>query len=360
MLYLVKIMPKKPVITVVAGGQSSEHEISLLSARFVFENIDRSRFKPYFLGIDKKGRFRLYEDGQKLLWHADNPEKVKLAPGYKPVAFLPAGEGRLVFLDDLTKKFKIDLFFPVLHGAKGEDGVIQGMFEMVGAKYVGCGVLASAVGMDKAAVKMIWLRHGLPVGKFLVATLESVPDFAQVKEKLGLPVFVKPANAGSSVGVSKAKDKKEYLASLKQAFEHDQKVLIEAEIKGREIEVAVVGKGKGAYASTPGEVITLSDEFYSYKAKYLDENGAEMKIPAPLDSKTKQSFKKIALEAFLAIGAKDISRVDFFLTKDGQIYLNEINTMPGFTARSMYPKLLEHDGVSATKLITRLINLNLG
>ena len=353
-------MQKRLKLGLICGGQSSEHEVSLQSVKFVLESVDLKKFIPYIIGIDKKGRWRLYEPGQKFLWHETDPKKIKLAPGWQEVTFFPGSQGKLFFLDQPEKKLKLDVVFPVLHGKLGEDGTIQGLFELAGVPYVGSGVLGSAVAMDKDMAKRLWRTAGLPVLNWFKLTQDKLAEFNEVKSKLGLPLFVKPANAGSSVGVSKVRNKKEYQSALKLAFKHDREVLVEVGLeRPKEIEVSILEKTKNQlYASTPGE-IRPKHEFYSYEAKYLDDNGAELLIPAELDVNIIKRFKQLAQEAFLAVGASGLARVDFFLDQKGKIYLNEINTMPGFTAISMYPKLLMHDGFSGQEIITQLVELAL-
>jgi D-alanine-D-alanine ligase len=246
--------------------------------------------------------------------------------------------------------------FPILHGPFGEDGTIQGFLKLADIPFVGPGVLGSAVGMDKDAMKRLLRDAGVPIGKFLtVKSHERVPAFAEVEAALGKPVFIKPANMGSSVGISKVHDEGEYAAAIQDAFQFDTKIIIEEFIPGREIECAVLGNEEPA-ASSPGEVIP-SHEFYSYDAKYLDENGAMLKIPAQLDGQTTKKIQQLAIQTFQTLCCEGLSRVDFFLKESGEIMVNEINTMPGFTRISMYPKMWETAGITYTELITRLIEL---
>ncbi|MDR1430489.1 MAG: D-alanine--D-alanine ligase, partial [Spirochaetaceae bacterium] len=238
----------------------------------------------------------------------------------------------------------------------GEDGTAQGLLKLAGLPFVGAGVLGSAVGMDKDVMKRLLRDGGLPIGKFIVARAhEAFPDFDKVSSEIGLPFFVKPANMGSSVGVSKVHNRGEYLASLKEAFEYDLKILLEEFIPGREIECSVLGN-ETPLASLPGEV-RAAGEFYSYDAKYLDENGAALDIPAKIPADKIKEIQNLAVKTFQVLACEGLGRVDFFMKPDGSILVNEINTMPGFTKISMYPKLWEASGLSYTELIDRLIGL---
>jgi D-alanine-D-alanine ligase len=239
----------------------------------------------------------------------------------------------------------------------GEDGTIQGLFKLYNVPFVGPGVLGSAVAMDKDVAKRLFKEAGLPIGKFLVYSLtdKNKVSFSEIKKSLGLPFFVKPANLGSSVGISKVKDEKEFKKAIRLAFDYDNKIVIEEFIEGKEIECAVLGN-ENPQASTVGEIIPNHD-FYSYEAKYLDADGARMKIPADIPKSLIKKFQDLSIKAFKALSCEGIGRVDFFLTKDNEIYINEINTIPGFTSISMYPKLWEASGLSYAKLIDRVIEL---
>jgi D-alanine-D-alanine ligase len=248
--------------------------------------------------------------------------------------------------------------FPILHGPYGEDGTVQGLLKLADVPFVGSGVLGSAVSMDKDVMKRLFRDAGIPIGKFLTYTVHNPPEsFAAITAALGSPVFVKPANLGSSVGISKARNEDEFTAAVQEAFQYDTKIIIEEFIKGREIECGVLGN-ENPVASVPGEVIH-THEFYSYEAKYLDENGAALEIPAKLDSETQKHIQELAIKAFQVLCGEGLSRVDFFLKENGEIFVNEINTMPGFTKVSMYPKLWEASGIGYTELISRLIELSI-
>ncbi|MDR1869192.1 MAG: D-alanine--D-alanine ligase [Treponema sp.] len=340
-------------VGIIFGGKSAEHEISLLSAKNVYEAIDRMQFEPVLIGIDKSGRWIL-NDASRFLLNADNPAQISLNTSGTPVALQPENNG--LFAVNSAQNIPLDVVFPILHGPFGEDGTIQGFLKLADIPYVGPGVLGSAVGMDKDAMKRLLRDAGIPIGKFIaVKSHEKKPSFSEVEKVLGSPFFIKPANMGSSVGISKVRNESEYAGAVKDAFQYDTKIIIEEFISGREIECAVLGNEEPA-ASVPGEIIT-NHEFYSYEAKYLDENGAALEIPAKLDEKTKQRVQELAVKVFQTLCCEGLSRVDFFLKENGEIIVNEINTMPGFTRFSMFPKMWEASGVSYTELITRLIEL---
>jgi D-alanine-D-alanine ligase len=360
----------KRVVGILFGGKSAEHEISLLSAKNVYEAMDREKYTPVLVGIDKKGRWML-NDADQYLINADNPSRVSLNAG-KPVALQPEIRGLLAAEDgeedtDILKEagenryapIPLDVVFPILHGPFGEDGTIQGFLKLADIPFVGAGVLGSAAGMDKDAMKRLMRDAGIPIGKFLVIKSHEKPlPFSEVTAALGNPVFIKPANMGSSVGISKVSSETEYTTAVKDAFQYDTKVILEEFIRGREIECGVLGNEE-PQASLPGEIVSAHD-FYSYDAKYLDEKGAALIIPAKLDEDTTKRIQELAVKVFKALCCEGLSRVDFFLKSSGEIIVNEINTMPGFTKVSMYPKMWEASGISYKELITRLIELAVG
>jgi len=344
-------------VGIIFGGKSAEHEISLLSAKNICEAIDRTQFEPVLIGIDKSGRWLLNNEPHILL-NSDNPALISLSADGNKVALLPENRGLLAAENaaNLFAELPLDVVFPILHGPFGEDGTIQGFLKLADIPFVGAGVLGSAVGMDKDAMKRLLRDAGIPIGKFIVVkSHEKTPSFSEVIAALGKPFFIKPANMGSSVGISKVHDEGEYSAAVKDAFQYDTKIIIEEFISGREIECAVLGNEEPA-ASVPGEIIT-NHEFYSYEAKYLDEKGAALEIPARLDEKTTRRVQELAVKVFQTLCCEGLSRVDFFLKDNGELIVNEINTMPGFTRFSMFPKMWEASGISYTDLITRLIEL---
>jgi D-alanine-D-alanine ligase len=345
----------KITVGIIFGGKSAEHEVSLQSAKNVYDAIDRSRFEPVLIGIDKNGVWRS-TGGSLSLLNSNDPSRISLNAEGVPVTLAPASAGLLS--PQAGPGPKLDVIFPILHGPLGEDGTVQGLFKLAGVPFVGSGVLGSAVGMDKDVMKRLFRDAGLPIGKFLTfKSHEKLPPFAEIKAALGCPFFVKPANMGSSVGINKVRNETEYANAVKEAFQYDVKIIIEEFIPGREIECAVLGN-ENPIASVPGEVIP-THEFYSYDAKYIDENGARLEIPAPMDSDCQKRIQALAIKAFQTLCCAGLSRVDFFLKENGEALLNEINTLPGFTKISMYPKLWEASGIGYTELISRLIELAL-
>ena len=357
-------MPEALKVGLIFGGRSGEHEVSLLSAQGVMKAIDRTKYQVVPIGITKSGRWLASGDPLKALSSGAMAES-------NPALLLaePSDRG-LMRLEDLETEralsavqvSQLDVIFPILHGPYGEDGTVQGLLELAGIAYVGAGVAASAVGMDKVLFKGIMEARGLPVVPYVVIlrkTWERDPDevLARVEASLGYDCFVKPANLGSSVGISKAHDRAELRAALDDAARYDRKLLVEVAVDAREIEVSVLGNDE-PIASVPGEVVP-SNEFYDYAAKYLDGE-SDLLIPAPIPSQTAEMIAQVAVEAYQAIDCAGMARVDFLLDrKTGKVYLNEVNTLPGFTPISMYPKLWEASGISYPDLIDRLIQLAL-
>jgi len=343
-------------VAIVFGGQSAEHEISILSARNVLAALDRSRYEPILIGIDKAGHW-LLQDSQRLLASAKDPRLVRIESG------APAQVPSPLSAPTTTAAGRIDVIFPVLHGTLGEDGAVQGLFEVAGIPYVGAGVLGSAIGMDKDVMKRLLRDAGIPVADFRTIRrdgFDAGPDrVCEALTELGFPLFTKPANAGSSVGIRKVKQAAGLRDAVRYAFEFDTKVIVEAAVVGREIELAVLG-GNPATVSVAGEIVVEHpDGFYSYDAKYIDEHGARLELPARLSADELSRAQTMALHAFDVLECEGMARVDLFLQTDGALLVNEINTIPGFTAISMYPKLWGLSGVSPTELVTRLIELAL-
>jgi D-alanine-D-alanine ligase len=350
---------KKIRVAIVFGGQSAEHEISILSARNVLAALDSSRFEPVLIGIDKAGRW-LSQNPQKLLDSAPDPRLVRIEAG--TLVQLPSALGA-PGPSASAAPGPFDVIFPVLHGTLGEDGAMQGLFEIAGIPYVGAGVLGSAIGMDKDVMKRLLRDAGIPVAdfrtlrrdRFDIDPQRACADVAG----LGFPLFTKPANAGSSVGIRKATDIASLEEAIRYAFEFDSKVMAEAAVVGREIELAVLG-GSPPTVSLAGEIVVEHpDGFYSYDAKYVDEHGARLELPARIPAEQLARAQALALRTFDVLECEGMARVDLFLRSDGSLLVNEINTIPGFTAISMYPKLWALSGVPATELITRLIDLAL-
>lgn len=338
-------MKRKIRVAIVFGGRSAEHEISFQSAESIYSVLDKNKYEAVLIGIDRTGRWLLNNDSHFLL-NTNNPE-VTLAQG--------KFQKQLVKIDSGNSE-TIDVVFPVLHGPYGEDGTIQGFLKLANVPFVGSGVLGSALGMDKDVMKRLLKESKIPTVKLKVFTKSERDNinFNQLTKELGLPLFVKPANLGSSVGVTKAKNQKQFKQAVNKAFEYDNKILIEEFINGREIECSVLGN-EDPIASLPGEII-LRHEFYSYEAKYLDETGAILKIPAKLPKNIIKKVQDLAVKTFKILCCEGMARVDFFLTKD-KIIVNEVNTIPGFTKISMYPKLWEVSGIPYPELVDKLIQL---
>jgi D-alanine-D-alanine ligase len=339
---------------VIYGGRSGEHEVSIVSASSIFANLDRSRYEPVPIRIEKDGRWVLPARPPAVVSTAD---VTTLASGSTDGA--PTVEPTVAIRD-------LDVVFPVLHGPYGEDGTVQGLLELANVAYVGAGVLGSAVGMDKAVMKTIFAAHNLPIVPHItVMRREWQVDprgiTSRVAHQLHYPVFVKPANLGSSVGISKAKNDDSLCEAMELALRFDKKIVIESGVSNaREIECAVLGNDDPE-ASVPGEIIvTHRDGFYSYTAKYIDAEGATTRIPADLPAAMIEQVRRLSVEAFRVLELSGMSRVDFFV--DGQtnaLFLNEVNTIPGFTSISMYPKMWEASGLPYPALIDRLLTLAL-
>lgn len=345
-------------VGVVFGGRSGEHEVSLRSAKSVIDAMDRSRYDIVPIAITKAGRWLASSDATQLL-----PQAVVESGDTDVTIVGDPTRGELVRLDASSgpdSLGQLDVIFPVLHGTYGEDGTIQGLLELAGLPYVGSGVLGSAAGMDKIAMKMLFRDAGLPIVPFVhftrtqwEADRETVLDL--VDRELTYPTFAKPANLGSSVGITKATDRTSLVAAIDEAARFDRRIVVEQGVDAREIEVAVLGN-EAPSASVPGEIIPHAD-FYDYNTKYVNEV-AEYAIPAALDTEQSELIRDLAVRAFQAVDAAGLARVDFFVERNtGTVYVNEINTMPGFTKISMYPKLWEATGLAYGPLIDRLIEL---
>lgn len=356
-------MEKKKIrIGLVFGGRSGEHEVSLASAESVMANLDRDKYEVVPIGITKEGSWLLGTEPRALL----AAEQSTSAGLEETTAVTLTGDPRLRRLisvengEELGSRGALDVIFPVLHGTYGEDGSLQGLLEMANVPYIGCGVLGSALGMDKEKMKIVFRAVGLPVVDYLVyrrneweRSSEVVMD--AVEQRLGYPCFVKPVNLGSSVGVNKAHDRSELEHAINVAAEYDRKIIIERGIDCREVECGVLGNDE-PIASVVGEVIS-SNEFYDYRAKYIDGK-SRVVIPAGIPQATAEEVRRQAVQAFLALDLNGLARADFFIEKKtGQVYMNEVNTMPGFTSISMYPQLWEASGLSYAQLLDRLVEL---
>lgn len=347
----------KTVVALIFGGKSAEHEVSLRSAKNVADAMDKDLFTPILIGISKEGGWYRFPD-TSVFTQATKIVDQDLPPNAEPVALITQqGKPSLYSLKDHSRT-AVDVAFPILHGTMGEDGTIQGLFKMVQLPFVGCGVWSSAAGMDKEIMKRLFTEAQIPNARYMLLTPYKNTSYAEVVQQLGSPFFIKPANAGSSVGVHKIKSAEDFEKNLKDALQFDTKVLAEEFIQGREIECSVMGHNRAPQASLPGEIIP-QHEFYSYEAKYLDDNGALLRIPAEISPELVQKLQVLAKKTYQVMGCDGLTRVDFFLRPNGEFYVNEINTLPGFTKISMYPKMWEATGVSYKELITKLIHFGL-
>ncbi len=345
----------KKKVALVFGGRSAEHEISVRSIKNVYEALDKNLFDAHLIGISKEGSW----------YHIGSAESLKkmtaltdsTLPRDAQATSLICQKGRpSLHLLEKNVSIEVDIAFPVLHGTFGEDGTIQGLFKMMNLPFVGTGVMGSAMGMDKEIMKRLLTYAGIPNANYLVLHKNKKISFSDIKKKLGLPFFIKPASSGSSVGVHKIKSEEDFEPKIKDAFLYDEKVLAEEFIQGREIEISVLGHNDAPQASLPGEII-LHHEFYSYEAKYLDAKGATPQVPADLTNDEIRRIQELGRKTFELLCCDGFTRVDFFLKKTGEVYVNEINTLPGFTSISMYPKMWEASGLPYSKLITQLIGL---
>ena len=373
---------KKLRVGVIYGGRSGEHEVSVASAASVIKHLDRTRYEPVPIRIEKDGRWTLADKPPSVIKAADVIETARLQaarparPGREAHIVAHPGEDTVLTIErreagSVTEQgtsavvtgLGLDVIFPVLHGPYGEDGTVQGLLELANVPYVGAGVLGSAVGMDKVVMKQLFAAHGLPLAPYIAFLRrdwerDSAALTARVNAELSYPVFVKPANLGSSVGISKARDAHELAEAVRVAAEFDRKIVVEAAVpKAREIECSVLGNDDPE-ASVPGEIVP-SREFYDYEAKYLDE-GSKLLIPAPLSEGQVAEIRRLAIAAFRAVDGAGMSRVDFLMDgESGAMYVNEVNTIPGFTTISMYPKMWEASGLAYPALLDRLISLAL-
>lgn len=350
-------MQEKIRVGIVFGGRSAEHEVSLQSAKNVLEALDRSKYEPVLIGIDKSGRWYLSGQSDWLL-HADDPERIRLNTNSRKVAIMPLpDDNHLIGIGDQLQLGPLDVVFPVLHGPYGEDGAMQGLLKLAGIACVGAGVLGSAVGMDKDVMKRLLRDAGIPIARFRSYRSAQCAraDWHKLNAELGLPLFVKPANLGSSVGISKVRTEQEFALAVASALQYDTKIVVEETIHGREIECSVLGNEE-PITSLPGEILP-NQEFYSYSAKYIDEHGAVLEVPAKLTPNEIAKVQALAAQAFEVLCCRGMARVDMFLQADGQLILNEINTIPGFTRISMYPQLWKASGIGYRQLIDRLIQL---
>ncbi len=355
-------MSRKITVAILFGGKSAEHEVSLQSAKNVYEAIDKTKFNVVLLGIDKSGLWHL-NDAEEFLLNSDDPKLIKLHNIPGNLALVPGEkDDQLVKTSDGNSIGKIDVVFPILHGPFGEDGTIQGLLKLANFPFVGAGVLGSSVGMDKDVMKRLLRDANIPIGDFLTVNFSEKANikFDKIVKSIGLPFYVKPANLGSSVGINRVSNKSEFGFAIRDAFKYDNKILVEENMDGREIECSVLGNEE-PIASVPGEIITdpTHHKFYSYNAKYIDGSGASLQIPADLPQEIIHQVQELAIKTYKVLCCEGMARIDFFLKNNNQLFVNELNSIPGFTRISMYPKLWGASGMPYTELITRLIELAL-
>ncbi|MDH0290325.1 D-alanine--D-alanine ligase [Pseudomonas sp. GD04087] len=344
-------------VGVIFGGRSAEHEVSLQSAKNIVDALDRERFEPVLIGIDKEGRWHL-NDASDYLLNQENPALIALNRSNRELAVVPGkAEQQLVETGSRQLLDHVDVIFPIVHGTQGEDGCLQGLLRMADIPFVGSDVLGSAICMDKDVSKRLMRDAGIAITPFITLTRANAArtPFAEAQRKLGLPLFIKPANMGSSVGVSKVEDEATYDEAVRLALAFDDKVLVESAVKGREIECAVLGNEQ-PIASGCGEIVVGSG-FYSYDSKYIDEGAAKVVVPADIPAEASERIRQLAVDAFLALECSGLARVDVFLTDRGEVLVNELNSLPGFTRISMYPKLWQAAGMTYSELVSRLIDL---
>jgi D-alanine-D-alanine ligase len=342
-------------VAVIFGGKSAEHKVSLRSAKNIVAALSRDKYEPVLIGIDNDGQWHYHGDAMQLL-HSDDPSKIEMN-AVMPIILSQNSDHHSVVSNTGEIINSIDVIFPVLHGTYGEDGAIQGFAKLANLPCVGPGILGSAVGMDKDVMKRLLRDAGIGIADFVTARSANRREFeySNVSKRLGTTLFVKPANMGSSVGISKVVSESDFDKALDLAFQFDNKVIIEEQIVGREIECSVLGN-EHPRVSIPGEIIPV-DGFYSYERKYLDEHGAALEIPAKLTEAQIKSIQDIALQTYICLELEGMSRVDVFLKENDEIIVNEVNTLPGFTEISMYPSLWEHDGKTIEMLVDELIQL---
>lgn len=350
-------MSQKLKVGIVFGGRSAEHQVSLQSAKSIIDAIDQDKYEPVLIGITTDGQWLINESTDCLL-NASDPKTIELTKSGLPVALIPSNaKGEVIPTQSTATLSNIDVLFPVLHGPYGEDGSIQGLAKLANIPCVGSGIIGSAVGMDKDFTKRILMLAGLNVADYALVRNGKLTDtlIADIEDRLQYPVFVKPANMGSSIGVSKADNRDALIEAVANASKFDRKVLVEAAIIGREIECAVLGNDE-PQASVCGEIVS-NHQFYDYDSKYIEADGAVLSIPADISEQSSKNIQAISKQVFTTLECRGLTRVDVFLTPDDEVYINEVNTIPGFTNISMYPKLWEVSGIHYPELIDQLIQL---
>ncbi|NGX46042.1 MAG: D-alanine--D-alanine ligase A [Chlamydiae bacterium] len=352
-------MGKKLSVGVLFGGNSPEHQISLLSARNVIQALDPEKYDLLLIGIEKTGEWRI-RSAENYLVNAQDARRIELGEFGDWVAAVPSGkEGKFTALDSEGKEHAVDVVIPILHGINGEDGTVQGVLKLAGIPFVGPGVLGAAIGMDKDVMKRLWRDGGLSVARFMTfhRSHSGRIRFSEVAETLGLPLFVKPASCGSSVGISKVSNEAEFERAIQLAFSYDLKILCEEAIEGREFECSVIGN-EDPIVSLPGEIIPKVS-FYTYEAKYIDEEMVDFVVPARVTPEELTAIQTAALKGYQLVCSEGMGRVDCFLRPNGEVILNEINTLPGLTNMSLFHQLWEASGMPLSKVLDRLIGLAL-
>lgn len=352
---------KSKVIGLIFGGKSAEHDVSIMSAEFIKNYLIDNNFEVILIGIDNAGHWRFVENYEFLNIVKRNARLDTM----KKIIPIPQGGGELLVFENSTsnklRKIKIDIAFPILHGPMGEDGAIQGLLKILDIPFVGSDVLGSALGMDKVLMKKVLRDSNIPIADFLYfnKSQQADIDYANASNFLGAPFFIKPANMGSSIGISRVNSKHEFEEAVNLAFEYDSKIIMEKFIHGRELECSVLGDDIFIKASLPGEIKLNNNKFYSYSEKYSDNSMAVIEIPAKIGQDLIKEVKDLAIQTFRSLDCHGMGRVDFFLTDDNKLFVNEINTIPGFTKISMYPKLWEISGLTSRELIYSLVDLSI-
>lgn len=346
-----RLMDRKIRLGLICGGQSAEHEVSLKSAQFIIENLDKNKYEILLIGIDRKGIWHFLHERD--FSHALQKEEILPLPFLDKTSFLPSFRKQKENFSPSFLRKTIDVLFPALHGPNGEDGTVQGLARLANLPFVGCDVLSSAICMDKSITKRLLREGGFPTARFKVITANDSIHTKELLDAFALPLIVKPSNLGSSIGISKVHTAEELPKAMELAFNFDHKILIEEYIVGRELECSVLGN-KEPMASLPGEVIP-KEEFFTYEAKYLQQGGAVFKLPAPLDEVMTKKVQDLAIAVYKAFCCEGMARVDFFLKKEGSLLVNELNTIPGFTRNSRYAKLWKISGLSHGELLDKLI-----
>lgn len=344
-------------IAILIGGKTGEHKVNLISSKYILPLINRNKYDVLLIGIDRKGTWHLLNE-RNYLSNSDNPARIELKTT-NLVIYPVNKENKVFFIQADTDNILgyAQIFFSLIGGTYAEDGRLQGMLDMLDVAYIGAGVTGSVLGIDKVIMKQVLQHSGIRTAKFFAMTrCEQTEEYvSSIENGLGFPLFIKPANLGSSIGITKAYNHEDFVLGLKKAFKYDNKIIIEEYIKAREIECAVLGN-KDLFVSVPGEIIPHYD-FYNYEAKYIDKNGADLIIPATLTKNQTKEVQELSRKVFKILNCACFGRIDFFLTHDGIFYTNEINTIPGFTNISMYPKLMQASGISYSDLIDKLVLL---